>query len=189
MVTDCSSDADLETQVASRAQNFTESSPLLTPCAVYPENLAARNPVLKALLRQLRARADERLPPHLRDARRGEDLAYDYLCRLGYRIVARNYRAKASKGEIDLVGWDGDHLAFVEVKTRASEDYGTPDSAVGVQKRRFVVRTAHEYVRRANADPACMRFDIVSVVLAGAQPRVSIEKNAFSSRFRRGRYG
>jgi putative endonuclease len=143
--------------------------------------------VFKAFLRRLRARADERLPAHLRDARRGEDLAYEYLCRLGYRIVARNFRARAGKGEIDLVGWDGDRLAFVEVKTRASEEYGAPDRAVGSDKRRFLVRTANEYARRANADPACMRFDVVSVVLEAGQPRISLEKNAFSARAVRGR--
>ncbi len=142
--------------------------------------------MFKALLRRLRARADERLPAHLRDARRGEDLAYEHLCRLGYRIVARNFRARASKGEIDLVGWDGDRLAFIEVKTRATDDFGAPDRAVDQAKRHFVVRTANEYARRANADPSCMRFDVVSVVLGGAQPRVSLEKNAFSARSSRG---
>ncbi len=143
--------------------------------------------MFQALLRRLRARADERLPAHLRDARKGEDLAYEYLCRLGYRIVARNFRAKASKGEVDLVGWDGDRLAFVEVKTRATEEYGAPDRAVDFSKRRFVVRTANEYARRANVDPACLRFDVVSIILGEGSPRIKLEKNAFSARFLRGR--
>ena len=159
----------------------------MIPGVLYPESLTAGNTVLQALLRRLRARADERLPAHLRDARRGEDLVYEYLRRLGYRIVARNFRAKASKGEVDLVGWDGDRLAFVEVKTRATEDYGAPDRAVDFSKRRFIVRTANEYARRANVDPACMRFDVASVILGGGQARVNLEKNAFSARFLRGR--
>ena len=47
---------------------------------------------------------------------KGETFAYWYLRRNGYVMVARNYTAQPMKGEIDLVGWDGAVLAFVEVK-------------------------------------------------------------------------
>ena len=49
---------------------------------------------------------------------RGETYAYWYLRRLGYIFIARNYMPARVKGEIDLVGYDGDTLAFVEVRTR-----------------------------------------------------------------------
>ena len=49
-------------------------------------------------------------------------------------MVARNYRARSGAGEIDLVAWDGDALAFVEVKTRSSEEYGAPEAAVDALK-------------------------------------------------------
>src|SRR5271169_6134460 len=51
---------------------------------------------------------------------RGETYAYWYLRRLGYVFIARNYAPSHAKGEIDLVGFDGDTLAFVEVRTRAA---------------------------------------------------------------------
>jgi putative endonuclease len=61
---------------------------------------------------------------------RGETLAYWYLRRQGYTIVSRNYRARHTFGEIDLIGWDGDVLAFVEVKTRTTPTGGPPERSV-----------------------------------------------------------
>ena len=63
---------------------------------------------------------------------RGETFAYWYLRRHGYVFVARNYRILDDKGEIDLVGYDGSVLAFVEVKTRSGteEHPGQPEEAV-----------------------------------------------------------
>jgi len=49
---------------------------------------------------------------------RGETYAYWYLRRHGYVLVARNYRSPGIKGEIDMIGYDGPVLAFVEAKTR-----------------------------------------------------------------------
>jgi Uncharacterised protein family UPF0102 len=57
---------------------------------------------------------------------RGETFAYWYLRRHGYVIVCRNFRAPGVKGEIDLVGFDGPVLAFVEVKTRTSKPDAPP---------------------------------------------------------------
>jgi putative endonuclease len=98
--------------------------------------------------------------------RMGEDLAHRYLRRRGYTVVARNYRPRSGPGEIDLVAWHGDRLVFVEVKTRASVEFGTPDRAVDEDKRVALERAAREYARRANVGWEKTRFDIVSVVLA-----------------------
>ncbi len=137
--------------------------------------------MLGFLLRRLRAAADRHQPQHLRDARRGEDLAYRHVRKLGYRVVARNYRARHGKGEIDLVAWDQEQLAFVEVKTRSSEEFGAPERSVDHRKRQHLIHSALEYARRAGVDPMRMRFDIVSVVLA-SPIRVNLEKDAFSRR-------
>jgi hypothetical protein len=69
-----------------------------------------------------------------RTGMQGETFAYWYLRRNGYVIVARNYTAPPMKGEIDLVGWDGAVLAFVEVKTRtpAETPLGRPEDAVNL---------------------------------------------------------
>jgi putative endonuclease len=95
----------------------------------------------------------------------GEDLAHRFLRRKGLTVVARNFRARSGAGEIDLVAWHGGSLVFVEVKTRASEEYGPPEAAVDAEKRIAVRRTAREYMRRSGVEWGKTRFDIVSVVL------------------------
>lgn len=98
--------------------------------------------------------------------RRAEDLAHRFLRRRGMVIVARNYRPPGGAGEIDLIGWDGDHLAFVEVKSRASGEFGEPERAVDAEKQRAVERSARDFARRAGVEWDRVRFDIVSVVFS-----------------------
>lgn len=111
----------------------------------------------------------------------GEDLAHRHLRRHGCTVVARNYRTRSGSGEIDLVAWDGDRLAFVEVKTRASAEFGSPESAVDLEKRGRILRAAQDYARRADIPWERVRFDIVSVVL---QPEEKVEwlRGAFGAR-------
>ena len=63
--------------------------------------------------------------------------------------MARNYVRRGAKGEIDLVGYDGDTLAFVEVRTRtAREDQAAlPEFSVTAEKQHVVGRTAAVSVR------------------------------------------
>lgn len=110
--------------------------------------------------------------------RRGEDLAHRFLRRQGYTIVARNYRARSGSGEIDLIGWEKDQLAFIEVKTRATDEFGTPERAVDAEKQAYIERTAREYVRRAGLDWGVVRFDIVSVLLK-KPPVLGLLRDAF----------
>src|SRR5438445_4436841 len=88
-----------------------------------------------------------RQPRHLMGVR-GETFAYWYLRRHGYVMVCRNFRAPGLKGEIDLIGFDGLTLVFVEVKTRTSqpERSGLPEDAVTPDKRRFLARMARQFL-------------------------------------------
>jgi putative endonuclease len=138
--------------------------------------------MLQFLLTRLRGWARRRLPDHLRDAQLGEDLAYHRLTQMGYRIVARNYRSRTTKGETDLIGWDGEYLAFIEVKTRASENFGRPEEAVDSAKRGHLIRAAKDYVRRAGVDHNRIRYDIVSIILGDGEPEVRLLKGAFIDR-------
>lgn len=113
--------------------------------------------------------------------RRGEDVAHRYLRRNGYIVVARNYRTRAGSGEVDLIGWDGESLAFVEVKARKTDEYGTPDRAVDPEKQRKIVIAARDYLRRAGIDSEKARFDIVSIVWS-QPPTITLDKDAFSQR-------
>jgi putative endonuclease len=108
----------------------------------------------------------------------GEDLAHRYLRARGCTVVARNYRTLSGSGELDLVVWDGGTLAFIEVKTRASEEFGLPESAVDAEKRGRVERAARDYARRAEIPWGVTRFDIVSIVL-NRPPRIDWLRDAF----------
>ena len=101
---------------------------------------------------------------HLDTGQRGETLAYWYLRQAGYTMVARNRRARSGAGELDLVGWDGPVLAFVEVKTRTSLEAGPPEAAVSRAKQKRVSKAAKEFLRRLKKRPTSYRFDIASVV-------------------------
>ena len=108
----------------------------------------------------------------------GEDLAHRFLRARGCTVVARNYRTLSGSGEIDLVAWDGRKLAFVEVKTRGSREFGPPESAVDAEKRERVQQAARDYARRAEIPWRDTRFDIVSIVL-DSPPRIEWLRDAF----------
>ncbi len=117
-------------------------------------------------------------PEHLETGRRGEEEAYFHLRQHGYVIVARNYRSRRQHGEIDLVGWDGDTLCFIEVKTRTTRDVKPAEAAVDTEKQHDLRAVAREYLRRVAGPPPC-RFDIVSIYLMGSKPEFTLFKNAF----------
>ena len=117
---------------------------------------------------------------HRQTGQRGETLAYWYLRQAGYTIVARNHRALGNLGEVDLIGWDGPILAFVEVKTRTSLAGGTPEEAVTGLKRHRLVRTARQYLHQHGLNGRNYRFDVVTLFwesLVGLHVRLT--KNAF----------
>ncbi len=105
--------------------------------------------------------------PGRRVGRRGEEDAYFYLRRLGYVMVARNYRSPRHHGEIDLIGWDHDVLCFVEVKTRTTHDVMPAEAAVDREKRRALRKVVGDYLqslpRRNVPEPPPWRFDVLTV--------------------------
>jgi putative endonuclease len=115
---------------------------------------------------------------------RGETYAYWYLRHLGYILIARNYTAPGIKGEIDLVGYDGPVLAFIEVKTRAGteEKRGRAEEAVNAEKRRNLSRMARWFLAERRIPEAQCRFDVLAVVSRpGHKPDVRLHKGAFAS--------
>ena len=77
-------------------------------------------------------------------------------------MVARNYRSRRRRGEIDLIGWDRDVLCFVEVKTRTSHDVKPAQTAVDREKRRELAGMARDYLRRVREEVP-WRFHVVSI--------------------------
>jgi putative endonuclease len=127
-----------------------------------------------------RALAPDDAPAHQRTGRRGEEAAYFYLRRLGYVMVARNFRSSRRRGEIDLIGWDKNVLCFIEVKTRTTRAVKPAEAAVDRDKQRGLAAVADEYLRQAA--PSCQwRFDVVTVYYErhSSQPAIELFRNAF----------
>jgi putative endonuclease len=121
---------------------------------------------------------------HLQTGSRGEEEAYFYLRRQGYVIIARNYRTPRSHSELDMVGWDGETLCFIEVKTRSSRGFLPAEAAVDYDKRRDLSLVARDFLRKIDGRPA-YRFDVVSVYLypdpqQKQEPDIVLLKSAFS---------
>jgi putative endonuclease len=131
------------------------------------------------------------LVPHFDLGQRGEALAIEHLERAGYQIVAGNFRVPIGRNtrgvlvdaEIDVVAYDGPTLCFVEVKTRASDEFAAPQTNVDLRKRRQITRAARGYRRMFGLLGEAYRYDVVTLVLPGAEkqieaaPRIEILKN------------
>jgi putative endonuclease len=97
--------------------------------------------------------------------------------------VCRNFRAPGVKGEIDLVGFDGPVLAFVEVKTRTSkrDAASLPEDAITADKRRFVARMTRQFLMERRLSGINWRYDVLAIeARAGKRPIVRLHKGAFA---------
>lgn len=103
----------------------------------------------------------------------GEDFAVSYLKRQGFRILTRNFRIRG--GEIDIVAIDNDTLVFVEVKTRTSNEFGTPLEAIGYYKLRSLIKTAEFFKMKHNNLPELMRIDAVAVKVGQNNELLDVE--------------
>ncbi len=111
--------------------------------------------------------------------KKGEDIAVAQLKKLGYKIIVRNYRGRL--GEIDIIARDKDTLAFIEVKTRKTEEFGNPKEEVTRRKRHQISKVALEYLKRNGLSSVKARFDVVAIKLDKDSNRIEVVKNAFDS--------
>ncbi len=103
---------------------------------------------------------------HLATGVRGEEEALFFLRRQGYTIVARRWTSPKVRGDVDLIGWEGERLCFIEVKTRTGRDRVPAEFAVDGAKQETLRRLAQAYTKgiaeeRRGRIP--VRFDVVSV--------------------------
>ncbi|MBI4096961.1 MAG: YraN family protein [Candidatus Levybacteria bacterium] len=114
----------------------------------------------------------------LQEGKRGEELAVTFLKTLGYLILDRNFRLR--NGEIDIVCLDKERrtLVFVEVKTRSSDEFGSPLEAITWWKLKALTRAAQFYKISHRGLPDQMRIDAVLVQLSGtSDPTIEHVKN------------
>jgi putative endonuclease len=110
----------------------------------------------------------------------GEDCAVAELERRGYAILARRYRTRY--GEIDIVASDDGTTVFVEVKARASDEFGCAAEAVTPWKQRRLVRMARDYLARNGLTNEPSRFDVVAIDgIGGPAQTVTVYVHAFDA--------
>jgi len=116
----------------------------------------------------------------------GESYAAAYLDQLGYRLVAanftlpvgRNLRGAIINAEIDLIAYDGDTLCFIEVKTRSSDWFASPEVNVDLRKRRQITRAARVYRQMLGVDNDPHRYDVVTVIINDdSTPQIELLRN------------
>lgn len=138
-----------------------------------------------ALERLDRLRKQKPTAQHLATGLRGERAALFELRRRGVTVVARRWTSARMRGDVDLIGWDGDRLCFVEVKTRTARDVKPAESAVDEDKRDMVRGLARAYLRtfpERERKTIPVRFDVVSVYAIGGSKEFEFFPDAFGWR-------
>ena len=110
----------------------------------------------------------------------GEELAVAALVARGYAIVERRFVSE--RGEIDIVAEDGDTLVFVEVRARATGEFGRAAESVTIAKQRQVTRVAIDYLSHHGIANRPCRFDVVAVDRALSEaPEITVYPGAFDA--------
>lgn len=111
---------------------------------------------------------------------KGEELACQYLEKLGYQILERNFRIQG--GEIDIVAKDNNYLVFIEVKTRYSHEYGVPVESMTPWKIKYLLKTAKFYILKTGWRDKPYRLDFIGVDFAdnSDKPKIELIKNITS---------
>lgn len=115
----------------------------------------------------------------------GETVAAEFLRKQGFKLVAVNFKAPIGRtrkgvqftGEIDLIAFDNETLCFIEVKTRSSDKFASPLSAVDIRKQRQITRTARVYRKIFKLQNIKFRYDVISIILNDKKaPNIKIVK-------------
>ena len=110
----------------------------------------------------------------------GEEVAFKFLKKKGYRILERNY--KTPLGEIDIIAQDRDCLVFVEVKSLSDTSYILPQEMLNKRKQEQIIKVALSYLKAKGLRDTDCRFDCVAVVFSlGKEPEIELIKDAFQS--------
>ena len=114
---------------------------------------------------------------------KGESIAARWLEARGWAIMDRRYRN--GHRDLDLVacrieeGNGARLVAFVEVRTRLSTDFGTPAETVGWKKQRELARSARAWIASNRRSGDNYRFDVLGVVLGETRVQIQYVPDAF----------
>ena len=109
---------------------------------------------------------------------RGERAACGFLKEHRYEILEKNYKCKL--GEIDVIARRRGRLAFVEIKTRTSAQFGTPQEAVDLRKQAKIFKVAQWYMKEKKIVKAPVAFDVVAILWReGQTPEIRLIADAY----------
>lgn len=108
----------------------------------------------------------------------GEKFACDFLGKNGYHILEKNYRCPG--GEIDIIARHKETLVFVEVRTKQSCKFGSPEESITPTKMKRLRTVAAYYGQNRSNLPAAWRIDVVAIDMdsRGQVARIELIENA-----------
>ena len=106
----------------------------------------------------------------------GENIIADYITKLGYKVVERNFAC--NQGEIDIVAKDKEELVFKEVKTRTDISYGEASEAVTDTKKRHLINSIKYYIYKRNLENEFIRIDVAEVYIKCGKVKINYIKQA-----------
>jgi putative endonuclease len=110
----------------------------------------------------------------------GEKIAADFLAGRGYHILETNYRCPY--GEIDIIARYQDYLVFIEVRTKKSRQFGSPEESITPAKKQRLLATAWHYQQSLHTPLPLWRIDAVAIELdpQNKPRRIELIENAVS---------
>jgi putative endonuclease len=114
--------------------------------------------------------------------KKGELLARNFLKKRGYHIIETNYRTRF--GEIDIIATHNKVLVFIEVRTKNSVSFGTPEESITLKKANHLRAAAYTYLNTHQNIFELWRIDFVAVEIdnKGKAKRIEIFESAVSDR-------
>ena len=117
-------------------------------------------------------------PFRLTLGQRGEMAVWHFLVKEGYKILEKNYQCNL--GEIDVVAEKGGRIRFIEVKTRTSDRFGSPEEAVTLTKQKKLSKLASFYLKEKQKIDSPVSFEVAAVHWSReSAPQIKIIENAF----------
>ena len=106
----------------------------------------------------------------------GETIIADYITKLGYKVVERNFAC--NQGEIDIIAKDKEELVFIEVKTRTDISYGEASEAVTDTKKRHLINSIKYYIYKQKLENQPIRIDVAEVYIKCGKVKINYIKQA-----------
>ena len=106
----------------------------------------------------------------------GENIIADYITKLGYKVVERNFAC--NQGEIDIIAKDKEEIVFIEVKTRTDISYGEASEAVTDTKKRHLINSIKYYIYKQKLENQPIRIDVAEVYIKCGKVKINYIKQA-----------